>query len=78
MTVPAENTIVECRACHAKIFFARTENMKNQPLNAKPVRVMVCDPLGPGETQHKVRWIDSFVSHFSTCAQAEKFRRSEP
>lgn len=65
--VPAENTLTTCRACGRRIFFARTASMKNMPIDAKPKRAMVVDPLGIGETQHKVRWIDTFVSHFDTC-----------
>lgn len=72
--VPAENTITACRSCGAKIFFARTPAMKDMPLDAKPVRIIMVDPLKAGETQHTMRWGSAFVSHFSTCPEADKFR----
>lgn len=72
---PAENTITECRGCGAKIFYARSENFADIPLDAKPTKVMVIQPLGPGETQHRCRLVDGFLSHFATCPDADKFRK---
>ena len=77
MSVPAENTIRECKSCGARIFFARTAEMRDMPLDAKPVRVIQIDELGPGETQHKIRWAESFKSHFATCPKAEDWRKAK-
>lgn len=73
--IPAEHQIVECRSCGARIFFARTQAMANSPLDAKPVRAIVVDDLGPGELQHKMRFINTFRSHFETCPNSKEHRR---
>lgn len=73
--IPAENTLTKCRSCGARIFFARTANAKDMPLDAKPTRMITVDPLGPGERQHKVRWVETFTPHHATCPDAGKWRR---
>ena len=65
--LPDESTITKCGGCGEKIFYARNELDKLMPLNAKSIKVMTIDPLIHGENQHRIRWIESFQSHFSTC-----------
>lgn len=77
MSGPAEFGVIACKSCGARIFFARTETGGRMPLDAKPVRAMAISDLGPGETEHRLRWVETYRSHFETCPAAEKHRRKK-
>ena len=77
--VPAENTVVSCRYCDRKIFFARTEKGASMPLEARPIKVFTVPPLGPGEREHRCLRvqleIDFFIPHWGNCPGADDARR---
>lgn len=58
-----ERRIVRCRSCHARIIWLPTNNNKRMPIDA--------DSVEPADTQYELR----HVSHFSTCPQANEWRR---
>ena len=78
--VPADTTVTRCKSCDAMIFFARTDDFKNMPMDAKPIVMWRVKPLGPGERDHKTAKIRVFQTHFATCPNAGAHRkpRSNP
>jgi hypothetical protein len=78
-----------CRSCGAKIFFALTTKGKRMPLDNDPVAdgnlVIEASPEGLGEMP-LVRPYDAgvdgetvrrFVSHFSSCPSASRWREKK-
>lgn len=59
--------MTECRACGEAIVFLQTRNGRRIPVNAETV-------LDPGETDFDES--RGHVSHFDTCPDAARFRRS--
>lgn len=59
-----ERRIVRCRGCNARIIWFKTEAGKNMPVDADTV-----------EADDEELDLKRHVSHFSTCSQANKFRR---
>lgn len=74
MTFPAEMNLTVCRSCGAKIFFARTATGR-MPLDAKGKKAMTISPVGDGQTEHRIVWVDVFESHFVTCPKADTHRK---
>lgn len=78
----------ECRACHAKIFFIKTNKGTSIPVDEESV-LFVPDPAGQatfvmidGTTQRgwKVGTEGEntkigYISHFATCTEADSFRK---
>ena len=76
--VPSESEIIECPACGKKIFLARTPNMADMPLDAKPIKQgYIVSDLGPGETQHKClpAGVPIFTTHWTSCSDPARFRK---
>jgi hypothetical protein len=68
----------ECRSCGQPIVWATSKNTgKAMPLDAasKEKRCAVVS-LGPDGTP-EVRQVDTYLSHFATCDDPERFRRRE-
>lgn len=64
-----------CRACDARIRWAKTERGKRIPLDEKPeTRAVVVDPEKPG-TDLVVRIRRVFVPHWATCPSSNQFRK---
>jgi len=80
----------KCKGCGASIVWIKTPSGKSMPCNAEPViyreragapgkivtpngQVLSCDLDIPINQATGL----GYVSHFSTCPQAEKFRRRE-
>jgi len=67
--------VKSCKSCGAPVVWATTQAGKTTPLDAKPVRVAM---LSTGDLFGSPRIVDSvngYVSHFSTCPNADKHRR---
>lgn len=58
-----------CASCGAEIHWITTENGAAHPLDAKPEKRWVVDRNDVG------RIIDTYVSHFATCPDAQKHRK---
>ena len=56
-----------CRGCGAAIRFVKTFAGRSSPVDAKPIKVFVAT-----NTFYSV--VEGYVSHFSTCSEADKFR----
>lgn len=78
-----------CRACQAKIIWARTPNGKAMPVDGQPVedgnvkleRVhgkLTAFVLGPLELELEPDGVQLFKAHFATCPNAHEFRRRRP
>lgn len=63
----------KCKGCGAEIIWARNENGKMIPLDAK-APVYIIDPDNP---DHCVRSNYAHVSHFATCPKANEFSGSK-
>lgn len=59
-----------CGTCGAEIVWAITEAGKRMPLDAKPEKRFVVDDADG------CHLVDTYVSHFSTCPNAEQHRRA--
>lgn len=67
-----QKNISRCKSCNAKIIWVITENNKKMPINFESKkRELVYRP----ETG-KVHFENIYESHFSTCPDAKKFRKS--
>lgn len=78
--------MAKCKGCGAEIIWARNENNKMVPLDAKaPVYVLTiresrslgpadvyCSPIGEARCQRTEKG-RAFVSHFVTCPKANEF-----
>ncbi len=69
--------MAKCKGCGAEIIWARSENNKMVPLDAKaPVYVLTiredCSQVGEARCQRAEKG-RAFVSHFSTCSKANEF-----
>lgn len=61
-----------CRSCNAPVLWVETESGKRMPLDAEPERRFV---LEAGTSPMRARLRNTYVSHFSTCPQAERWRK---
>jgi len=64
----------KCRSCKAEIIWAATESGRAMPLDAKPEKRFVLMEIQGGGADEAVA-VDTYVSHFATCPEADKFRK---
>jgi hypothetical protein len=64
----------KCKSCSADILWVTTESGKPMPLDFAPERRFVIDS---GVTPMKARQRNTYVSHFSTCKHADRWRKKE-
>lgn len=78
--MPVGSGASRCRACGASILWAETLNGRRMPLDPEPREdgnVMVVDGIAtvlPGDVE---RIPPLYVSHFVTCSDASRFRKSK-
>jgi hypothetical protein len=65
--------MANCRSCGAEIVWAKTERGKAIPLDAKPEKRFVLEEV-PMQRDRQARQVTTYVSHFATCPDADKFR----
>jgi hypothetical protein len=63
MEVPPGTRESECRSCHAPIYWVRTKNDKNMPVDCEVDGAYAPSDRDPGQG----------VSHFGTCPDAKKW-----
>jgi hypothetical protein len=61
-----------CRSCNARVLWVETESGKKMPLDTEPERRFVVES---GASPMKARLRNTYVSHFSTCKDAGKWRK---
>jgi hypothetical protein len=59
-----------CRSCRAEIVWVKTRAAKLMPLDAKPEKRWVL-----GEGDQSARLVDTYVSHYASCPDAETWRK---
>ena len=64
MTNPAHTKLAKCRSCGAYIVWLKTQRGANMPTDA--------DSVNEGDTEFDPK---EYVSHFSTCPDADQHRR---
>lgn len=77
--------MASCRSCGASVVWVETEHQKAMPIDAEPSPKgnLVLEPVDASKpslrTVHVQRGSDAagprYLSHFSTCPQARKWRR---
>ena len=58
-----------CKTCKAEIIWVETATSPRHPLNAKSEKRFIKD------SSRTFILIDTFISHFATCPDADKFRK---
>ncbi len=71
--------VTECKACHARMFFAPSEKGKQIPLCEAPVHngnIFLRDGVAVYVSKHNPAPKDAvrYVSHFSNCTNPGQFR----
>lgn len=59
-----------CKSCGAAVLFVRTAGGKSMPVDAKPEKRIVL-----GSRTQVAHVLDTYVSHFATCPNADQHRR---
>jgi hypothetical protein len=62
-----------CRSCGADILWIETEIGKAMPIDATPEKRIILRPVGGTSRVGKV--VDTYISHFATCPEADQHRR---
>ena len=65
--------MAKCKSCEAEILWITTQNNKQHPVDAKPVKMWVPDRCGPT----KMMMIEVYQSHFATCPDADAHRKTK-
>jgi hypothetical protein len=68
-------TTSTCTGCGAAIVWVVTEAGKRMPVDAKPEKRVVLDDVHPVGEGPRARVVDTYVSHFVTCPERDRFRR---
>lgn len=63
----------KCRSCNADVLWVVTEKGARMPLNFEPEKRFVLDS---GSDPMVARVRNTYVSHFSTCKQADRWRKT--
>jgi len=62
----------KCKACHEFIYWVKTTNGKNMPVNIKKEVLMVHDP-----EQDVYKMVYGYAPHWGTCPAADKFKKRD-
>ena len=65
----------QCKSCNAHILWVETENGKRMPLDLEPERRFVIEAEA-GADPMKARLRNTYVSHFATCPNADRWRKT--
>jgi hypothetical protein len=63
----------QCKSCSAHVLWVVTESGARMPLDAEPERRFVVDS---GTNPMRARVRNTYVSHFATCPNAERWRKT--
>lgn len=63
-----------CRSCGAAVLWVETDSGKRMPLDAEPERRFVIEA---GVSPMKARLRNTYQSHFSTCVDADRWRKEK-
>ena len=66
-----------CTGCGAAIRWTLTASGKRMPVDAKPEKRIVLDDVRLGDDPPTARVVDTYVSHFATCPDRDRFRKRE-
>jgi hypothetical protein len=69
----------QCKSCGAEIIWAKTVKEKSIPLNDPPEkRFMLVRITNVQEGNYlEARMVDTYISHFATCPDADKHRKAD-
>jgi len=65
-----------CKGCGAEILWAKSENGKNMPFNAAPLKVWTLD-TSDGHGNRLAKRVSSYLPHWATCPGAASFRKKK-
>lgn len=70
------STVEKCRSCGARVFFAKTRNNRDMPIDFEPVadgNVWITD--GVARVGTPPDGVERYVSHYATCPNGPSHRR---
>jgi hypothetical protein len=67
----------KCKSCGAEIVWAKTQEGKTMPLNARRVRAYRLKELETGEPVAEPSDEPVYISHFLTCPQASQWSKGK-
>lgn len=70
--------MAKCKTCQQEIVWGKTEAGKNVPLDPPEKRYIRADLTGDLATEDDYIMVDTHVSHFATCPQADQHRKEKP
>lgn len=71
--------MAHCRSCKAPIVWVLTASGARMPVDAKPEKRIVLTPDGRRpDAAPRAEVVDTYVSHFATCAHAAEHRKAKP
>lgn len=73
MSMSSQPKQSNCKSCGAPIYWAKTGSGKNMPIDAKPESRFIAE-WDPKTGVLSVSNRNTYVSHFSTCSQADRHR----
>ena len=63
----------KCKECHADIYWVKTVNGKNMPVNIKKETIVIHDAKSDA-----YKMVTGYTPHWATCSAADKFRKKKP
>lgn len=69
-----------CRSCGAPLIWGVTAQGKRMPVDAMPQKRITLEPARPGheDLPPLAEVVDTYVSHFATCPNADQHRKKAP
>ena len=65
------SNISNCKGCGAAIIWIKTAKGKNMPIDAKPVKAYLPDPV------NEYSFVDVHLPHWGTCPKARDFKKKK-
>lgn len=75
-----ETGVSTCRSCGAEIVWAYTERGRRMPLSVASLerRFVITGPALDAVDDPTVSYVETYVSHFADCPNADKHRKPKP
>lgn len=64
-----------CKGCGIQIRWVKTENGKNMPVQANPIKAYILHPDFDSSRQYHL--VDVYIPHFAGCPKIGNFRRKQ-
>lgn len=68
-------SVSKCKGCGAPIIWIKTAAGQNMPLDERTYTLYLLEPDGEQASSPRAKQVQVHASHFSTCVEADAFRR---